>query len=75
MSVRFSIEKVPTSSRRGRTGLTGLLLKLPPGNCLRVTTARDAYLLGGLAGVVKRHGFMLRRQLDGDDLLVWLEKL
>jgi len=41
----------------------------------RITTARETSNLAGLRGIVTNFGFKIRTQIDGDDVLVWKEKI
>ena len=69
----MQIEQKPFHTLPPKRELSAVVRSLEPGQCLRLTTAREGRNIAGLSTPFKRAGLFLRTAIDGDDVLVWLE--
>ena len=69
----MNIEKAKLPEPKPASGLLQTLRSLKPGQCLRLTTAKEAYAMGGLRGLLAKEGLKTLTKLDGDDVLVWVQ--
>ena len=55
--------------------ITKALMALKPGEALRLTTAREAYCLAGLRGMINRRSpaLRIRTRVDKNDVLILME--
>lgn len=67
-------ETLPKEKQQ-KNGLLGAILALKPGECLRLTTAREGRNIAGLSTSLKRlSAGKIHTRYDGDDVLAWIEK-
>ncbi len=61
---------------RSKNGVLAALRMLKPNESLTLTTAKEAYTVCGASYVLgKKDGLRVRRRIDGDNLIVWTERI
>jgi len=68
----MKIEKLNIKNKQPKTNsFISSIRNLKEGECLRLTTAKEAINLQGTRGQLKKQGINISTYLDGDDLIVY----